>query len=65
MYSRQWQQWAPYVPVADRRRNAAAEMAKLANKGHQVSPVRIAGREIASTARTGPIAYWELRAREQ
>jgi uncharacterized Zn finger protein len=50
MYSQQYQQWAPYVPVADRRRKAAAEMAKLAKKGHTVSPVRIEGRAIANTA---------------
>jgi uncharacterized Zn finger protein len=50
MYSQQYQQWAPYVPVADRRRKAAAEMAKLAKKGHKVSPVRIEGRAIATTA---------------
>jgi uncharacterized Zn finger protein len=42
-------QWAPYVSVAERRRKAAGEMAKLAKAGHQVSPVRIAGRTIATT----------------
>ena len=45
MYS----QWAPYVPVAERRRKAAGEMATLAKTGHQVSPVRIEGRTIAVT----------------
>ena len=45
MYS----QWAPYVPVAERRRKAAGEMATLAKTGHQVSPVRIEGRTIAAT----------------
>ncbi len=42
-------QWAPYVPVAERRRKAAAEMAMLAKKGQTISPVRIAGRAIATT----------------
>lgn len=42
-------QWAPYVSVAERRRKAAAEMAKLAKAGHRVSPVRIEGRTIATT----------------
>jgi len=42
-------QWAPYVPVAERRRKAAAEMAKLAKKGQTVSPVRIEGRAIVTT----------------
>ena len=39
----------PYVPVAKRRANAAREMAKLAKKGHAVSPVHIKGRQIAAT----------------
>ena len=42
-------QWAPYVPVAERRRKAAAEMAQLAKKGQTISPVRIEGRTIATT----------------
>jgi uncharacterized Zn finger protein len=42
--------WAPYVPVAERRRKAAAEMAKLAKKGQTVSPVVVQGRAIAATA---------------
>lgn len=41
--------WAPYVPVAERRRRAEREMAKLRKKGHLVSPVRIEGRTIART----------------
>jgi uncharacterized Zn finger protein len=44
-----YNQWAPYVPVAERRRKAAAEMAKLKKKGHPVSPVVIQGRAIATT----------------
>jgi uncharacterized Zn finger protein len=39
----------PYVSVAKRRENAAREMAKLAKKGHTVTPVQIDGRQIAST----------------
>lgn len=42
-------QWPPYVPVAERRKRAAAEMKKLAKKGHPVSPVVITGRAIATT----------------
>jgi uncharacterized Zn finger protein len=41
--------WAPYVPVAERRRKAAQEMEKLRKKGHPVSPVTISGRAIATT----------------
>jgi uncharacterized Zn finger protein len=44
-----YNQWAPYVPVAERRRKAEAEMAKLKKKGHPVSPVVIQGRAIATT----------------
>jgi uncharacterized Zn finger protein len=39
----------PYVSVAQRRANAAREMAKLAKKGHTVTPVQIEGRKIANT----------------
>ena len=42
-------EWRPYVSVAERRRKAAGEMAKLRKKGHPVSPVTIAGRAIART----------------
>ena len=38
-----------YVPVAERRAKAAREMAKLAKKGHPVSPVVIDGLKIART----------------
>jgi uncharacterized Zn finger protein len=41
--------WAPYVPVAVRRRNAERAMAKLRKTGHPVAPVTIAGRLIATT----------------
>ena len=45
-----YDEWAPYVPVAERRRKAAGEMAKLAKKGQALSPVVVRGRAIASTA---------------
>lgn len=41
--------WAPYVPVAERRRKALREMEKLRKKGHPAAPVIIAGRTIATT----------------
>jgi uncharacterized Zn finger protein len=41
--------WRPYVPVHERRQNAAREMEKLGKKGHRVSPVVIQGRNIANT----------------
>jgi uncharacterized Zn finger protein len=41
--------WKPYVPVAERRRQAARETAKLAKKGRTVSPVVIKGSKIANT----------------
>ncbi len=41
--------WRPYVPVAERRREAQREMAKRKKRGHPVSPVTIAGRTIART----------------
>jgi len=39
----------PYVPVAERRRKAQREMAKLARKGEVIRPVEIEGRTIART----------------
>jgi uncharacterized Zn finger protein len=42
-------EWRPYISVAERRRKAVREMAKLAKKGHPVSPVVIEGRTIAKT----------------
>ena len=42
-------EWAPYVPVAERRRKAAREIKKLRKKGHPVAPVVIEGRKIAAT----------------
>jgi len=41
--------WAPYVPVAERRRRAARELAKLTGAGHPISPVVIDGRAITTT----------------
>jgi uncharacterized Zn finger protein len=41
--------WAPYVPVAERRRKAEREMERLRKKGHPVAPVTIEGRTIART----------------
>jgi uncharacterized Zn finger protein len=39
----------PYVSVAERRRNAQREMAKLVKKGKTIRPVQIEGRTIART----------------
>ena len=41
--------WAPYVPVAERRRKALRELEKRKKQGQDVSPVRIEGRTIAAT----------------
>jgi uncharacterized Zn finger protein len=41
--------WNPYVRVAARRQQAAHRLAKLRKKGHEVSPVLIEGRKIATT----------------
>ncbi len=41
--------WAPYVPLAERRRKALREVQKLRKKGLPVAPVVIAGRQIATT----------------
>src|SRR5205809_1796711 len=41
--------WRPYVYVAQRRRQAASEMAKLKKKGRLVSPVAVEGRTIVKT----------------
>lgn len=42
-------QWPPYVPVAERRRQAERAVEALRKKGRKVAPVTIAGRAIAST----------------
>ncbi len=41
--------FAPYVPVAERRRRAARKLAQLRKKGHEPKPVQIDGRAIATT----------------
>lgn len=47
--SRYYGRWAPYVPVAARRKQAEREVAKLAKQGQTISPVIIAGKHIATT----------------
>ena len=47
--SRSFAGWAPYVPVAARRRKAEREMEKLRKKGAVLLPVKIEGRQIART----------------
>lgn len=44
-----WYGFRPYVPVAQRRAQAAKEVARRTKKGQTVSPVNIEGRAIAST----------------
>ena len=41
--------WAPYVPVAERRKKAAREIARLRKAGQKVAPVVIEGRNIAAS----------------
>jgi uncharacterized Zn finger protein len=41
--------WPAYVPVAERRRQAAKKVAKLKKAGRKISPIEIAGRKIAAT----------------
>jgi len=41
--------WAPYVPVAERRRKAARAAERLRRKGQVLAPVTITGRAIATT----------------
>jgi len=48
-YSNDYYGFAPYVPVAHRRANAAKETAKLAKAGKIITPVQIAGRKIAAS----------------
>jgi len=44
-----YDRWRPYVPVSQRRRRAAAKVAKMRKAGCGVSPVEITGRKIAAT----------------
>ena len=48
-YESGYGRWAPYVPVAQRRRGAAVEVAALRKKGQTITPVHIDGRKIATT----------------
>src|SRR3990172_6701483 len=48
-YSRYYGGWAPYVTVAERRKQAAKKVAALQKKGKKISPVQIEGRAIART----------------
>ena len=41
--------WQPYVPVAEKRRQAQRELARLRKRGQSVAPVTIEGRTIAKT----------------
>ena len=41
--------WPPYVPVAERRRQAAKKVAKLKKAGRKISPIEIVGRKITAT----------------
>jgi uncharacterized Zn finger protein len=47
--SRYYGGWAPYVPVAERRRQASHETAKLRKKGQICEPVILTGQKIATT----------------
>src|SRR5712691_10345132 len=44
-----WYEWRPYVPVAERRRQAQQQLKKLRKKGQSAAPVTIEGRTIAKT----------------
>jgi len=47
--SRYYGDWAPYTPVAERRRRATLTVAKLRKTGLAVAPVTLEGRSIAAT----------------
>jgi uncharacterized Zn finger protein len=42
-------EWRPYVPVAEKRRQAEGKLAKLRKRGQSVAPVTIEGRTIAKS----------------
>lgn len=44
-----YQEWKPYVSVAERRRRAMKKMSALRKKGVDVQPIEITGRQIAKT----------------
>lgn len=48
-YGYSYDDFAPYVSVAQRRKRAAGKLARLRKEGHEPSPVEIAGRTIATT----------------
>ena len=41
--------WPAYVPVAERRKRAVKQVAKMKKAGRELSPIEIEGRRIAST----------------
>src|SRR5882724_5028245 len=41
--------WRPYVPVAEKRRQAERKLAKLKRQGKSVAPVTVEGRTIAKS----------------
>jgi uncharacterized Zn finger protein len=41
--------WQPYVPVAERRRQAGQKVAQLKKKGQTITPVAVEGRTIAAS----------------
>ncbi len=47
--SKRYSQWAPYVPVAERRAKAAKHASSLLKKGEKLNPVVIEGRTIGRT----------------
>jgi hypothetical protein len=49
MGRRSYGSWRPYVPVAERRRQATKKAAKLKKAGHDLAPIEITGRKIAAT----------------
>lgn len=44
-----YERWPEYVPVAQRKKNAAKTVEKLKKKGKEVNPVVIEGKQIANT----------------
>src|SRR5262245_2693484 len=44
-----YETWAPYVPVAERRRRAEKLIKDRAKKGQPLSPVHLSGRTIAES----------------
>jgi uncharacterized Zn finger protein len=44
-----WYDFMPYVSVAQRRANAAREVAKLKKKGQNIQPIAVEGRKITTT----------------